>query len=253
MAVEKNIKIGETIHWDIPTHNESGISENADTPPEFYIFDQASDTPIHRDKYTLRTWDYGAGLYRATMNLSGSLFTEGHYYTVATSGTVNLRNGLEAWGFHVPSGEVTPSTPAAIADAVWDETVTGHVANDTFGSGLGAAMLPIFYADIRYTYDKNAASQDEYTVAWFRNAIQLSSGDISSNVYIQGYKRSDGTNLFATTTMGAASTTLGLFTHSESAGRLVPGEAAMIEVSGTIQGANRVWSKIITRDSGVLS
>lgn len=118
------------------------------------------------------------------------------------------------------------------------------------GARVGSFKLgspDVYYADINYTVD-SANSQDEYTVSWFKNGVPLSSGQIVSPT-IQVIKRSDGSDLIATTSMQFINTALGTVKKDETTNRRGNGEAAIAQVQATIDGATRTWRRLFSRDN----
>ena len=101
----------------------------------------------------------------------------------------------------------------------------------------------IYHADLRFERD---TAQDEYTVAWLRNGVRVESG--ITLPLIQVVKRSDGTDLVASTAMSQIATT-GLYKYDEGTNRVTQGEAAIALVSATIDGAARAWPLVIGRDA----
>ncbi len=95
--------------------------------------------------------ELGDGLYFYTL-ASGSTGTAGEYVAVFKTATTSVdqqhipalwsigRAGVENLDAAVSSrNATTPPTAAAIADQVWDEGASGHVASGSMGALLGAA------------------------------------------------------------------------------------------------------------------
>lgn len=94
--------------------------------------------------------EIGGGLYSYTL-ASGSTGTEGEYVAIfKTSGTADQqhipalwvigRAGVEDLDAAISSRNATaPPAASAVADAVWDEAISGHGSAGTTGQALGAA------------------------------------------------------------------------------------------------------------------
>ncbi len=134
-----------------------------------------------------------------------------------------------------------------VENAVWDAAKASHVAAGTFGEAANFVQLSgvVYFADVRFDKD-HTNSLDEYTVSWFRNSNILSSGNITSPL-IQVIKRSDGTDLVAASNMDFISD-IGVVKKNEGSNRTVAGETYIAKLSATIDGANRVWQQLISRD-----
>lgn len=91
----------------------------------------------------------------------------------------------------------------------------------------------VYDADIDFRKDTSA---DEYTVCWFRDGVPVTSGITSPT--IQVVKRSDGTDLVASTAMTEIGST-GAYRYNESSNRQDSGEAYIVVVTATIDGATR--------------
>lgn len=142
------------------------------------------------------------------------------------------------------SDGVALSTDAlsALADAVTDEPLSGHTTTGT----VGASLANVYAAQIDYV-DDDGNEVDEFTVQWFRNGAPVTSGITSPT--IQVIKRADGTDLVAATSMTQIGTT-GAYKYDEStaANRISAGEAVLVQVQATIDGAARTWRKVVGRD-----
>src|SRR5690606_6186465 len=82
-------------------------------------------------------------------------------------------------------------------------TSEGEVSLSSGGIALNSTE-DVYHADIQLTVD-DSNSQDEYTVIWFLNGTRITSGITSPT--IQVIKRSDGTDLVASTPMTEIGTT----------------------------------------------
>lgn len=175
-------------------------------------------------------------------------------------------------------------TAAAIADAVWEESLGDHsstsgstaeamtetfvraddartfsqaVLDDTGTSGVVVAdgsksgytlatTHDVYHADVDLTVD-GLDTRDEYTITWFKNGVRLTSG--ITNPEIQVVRR-DGDDLIEEMTPdpGAIGAT-GSFAHNAEEDRIEPGEAVLVIVSATIDGATRSFAKLVSRDA----
>jgi len=103
----------------------------------------------------------------------------------------------------------------------------------------------LYHADIQVAID-GTNSQDEYTVAWFKNGVRITSGITVPQ--LQVVKRADGTDLIAATDLTEIGSTH-TWKYDESSDRLTNGEAALAIVTATIDGSSREFAKVVGRDS----
>lgn len=129
-----------------------------------------------------------------------------------------------------------------VAESVWTRTVR----NITGGSGVSLSTSEdIYFADIQFTRDQSN-TKDEYTVGWFKNGTPFTTAVTTPT--IQVIKRSDGTDLIASSSM--SSIINGVYKYDASgSNRITLGEAVVVQVAGTLDGATRTWRRNITRDS----
>jgi hypothetical protein len=118
-------------------------------------------------------------------------------------------------------------------------------ANVLQSQGVAVELADFYHAEIAFTRDQ-ANSQDEYSVTWFKNGTRQTGGITSPT--IQVVKRSDGTNLVASTAMTQIGST-GSYKYDEASGRVTPGEAVLVVVTAAIDAATRSFSRLISRDS----
>jgi hypothetical protein len=140
---------------------------------------------------------------------------------------------------------ITDSDGVVVGDAgvdkVWDEATAGHVSADTFG----AALQPVYYANIKYVKDAGNAS-DEYAACWYKDATPVESGSLT-NPAISVYNTNGGASLFTNQTMDYASTALGVVRYDSTL--LTPsGEPFVVHVSGVIDSVSRTWKQIVGLD-----
>lgn len=136
-------------------------------------------------------------------------------------------------------------TASENADAVTDELVSEH----TTAGSVGAQLASVYAAQIDLSLDDDN-SQDEYTVQWFKNGAPVTSGITSPT--IQVIKRADGTDLVAQVAMSQIGSTGAYKYDVTSAGsRISEGEAVVVHVQATIDGATRTWRRVLSRDAAV--
>jgi hypothetical protein len=170
--------------------------------------------------------------------------------TVASQVRTELTTELGRIDATVSSRLPTASYSAApsagtIADAVCDEALSGHTTAGTVGESLAA----VYAAQIDFA-DDDDNSQDEYGVQWFKNGAPVTSGITVPT--IQVIKRADGTDLVAQASMTQVGSS-GAYKYDVTAAlsRLSAGEAALVQVTATIDGATRTWRRWISRDAEI--
>jgi hypothetical protein len=125
------------------------------------------------------------------------------------------------------------------------DTVTVGANQDKTGYALTTAY-DVYHADIKLNID-DANSQDEYTITWFKNGVRITSGITSPT--LQVIKRSDGTDLIASTTPTQIAST-GSYKHdATTTARMTAGQDALAIVTATIDAASRTFSTLVGRDS----
>jgi hypothetical protein len=103
----------------------------------------------------------------------------------------------------------------------------------------------LYHADIQFTRDQ-ANTRDEWTIAWGKNGFFLTAGITAAK--IQVVRRSDGTDLIPATDLAGVGST-GLLKYDEATNRVTVGEAVVVIVTATIDGAQRTFKRVISRDS----
>lgn len=136
--------------------------------------------------------------------------------------------GKKRAGGSPAEGDVT----VAVGELDWTGSAVVNVAD-------------IYHADIQFTKD-DANAKDEYTVAWFKNGVPITSGITLPK--IQVIKRVDGTDLVALVAMSQIGTT-GTYKYDEPTNRLTAGEAVVAKVTATIDSVSRSFERVIMRDS----
>lgn len=105
------------------------------------------------------------------------------------------------------------------------------------------ASYDLYHATIDFVKD---STNDEYTIRWFKNGVRQTSGITSPT--IQVVKRSDGTDLVASTAMTQVGST-GAYKYDEGTNRTTAGESYEVVVAATIDGSSRTFSRLVGRDS----
>jgi hypothetical protein len=233
------VKLGEIVHFDVTTHSPSGgFPKNADSVPRFCVFEEDTDAAvINASGMTLRSGRVGVykGYFPASV---GNGFESQKWYNVLVSGMVEA-----------VSAQIIPLTFFVETNSFDDlASTTGIIRQnlDKTGYILGSGNL-IYYADVRFDKD-NSNTLDEYSATYFRNDQPVSSGDITSPT-IQVIKRSDGTDLIASTSLNFVSINVGTLKYNESSNRTTAGETYIVKTSAVIDGQARVWQKLISRDA----
>jgi hypothetical protein len=129
------------------------------------------------------------------------------------------------------------------ADTVANVTTVGSVTTKT-GYSLASAY-DLYSVDINLTVDE-ANTQDEWTICWKKNGIDVTSGITVPT--LQVVKRSDGTDLVASHTPTQVGST-GVYKSDQDTNRVTAGEAVVAVVTATIDGSSRTWRKLLGRDS----
>jgi hypothetical protein len=219
------IPLGEEVHFGAATHNISGISVPADASPKFRVYEQDTDTAIV--DWTLMTSRHfePSGLYRGSFTASvANGFEVGKFYDIVKSGLVNSIRGFDVDTIYIRSG-------------VYDANILQQTGNP---------IGDLYYADIELNRNQSASRQDEYTVSWFRNEVPIS----GQNTFLQVIQR-DGANLISTTAMSEIGS-YGMFKRDETTNLVPAGESVIVNVSGIVDGVNRIWRKVISRESGIV-
>lgn len=104
----------------------------------------------------------------------------------------------------------------------------------------------VYQAEIDFRKD-DTNSRDEYTIRWLKNNLRVTSGVTSPT--LQVVKRADGTDLIAASAMTQVGATGAYMYNASGAERQTDGEASIIVVSATIDGATRTDEVIRGRDA----
>lgn len=125
-------------------------------------------------------------------------------------------------------------------------TITAVKNGQEVPLGEESDAFDIYHADINFIVD-NTNSQDKYEVTWYKNDTMLSSGITSPT--IQVIKRTDASNLIASTSMTEVGSTGTYKYTATSTARQTAGELYRVYVTASINGVTRPWSKNIGRDA----
>ena len=100
-------------------------------------------------------------------------------------------------------------------------------------------IVDIYHADVDVVFnDGGATPDDEYTVNWYKNGVEVSS---LSSPTIQVIKQNTAADLIASAAMSQVGATQTYKYTATSAERMTAGEAYMVVVGATINGAAREW------------
>lgn len=157
--------------------------------------------------------------------------------------SVILRESIDANLTYI-SG-VPVATSDYISKKVWDVNPNLFTNNETFGSGLGALIRPVYYADVELIQDI-AAGEDEYGVQWFRNAIPMVSGQITNPAF-SVYNVITGNVLILDRILNYANVYIGALSKTETT-LTSSGVPYLVAVSGTIDGATRYWTNVVGKE-----
>lgn len=165
---------------------------------------------------------------------------------ITSTGSTVLING---------SGHVTTGTNAdktgyalsgsgdtSVANAVAAQSNIVQLIADAAAAKV-AAQASVYYAGLSFIKD---GSTDEYTIQWYKDGAPVVSGITVPT--LQVIKRSDGTDLIASTTPTQIAST-GAYKYDATGGqRLASGDSAVAVMTATIDSATRTWRKVIGKD-----
>lgn len=261
------VKIDDTVRFGITTRTpSSGILTDADETPQWYVFEDGTDSVLLNGNFSQRAGIDGT-YYSSFVASVANGFNAQSYYEIHVSGKVdNIIDRSIIKTFVVedlitvsPTGTVnshlvgsnagvTVSITGSIGDiasAVWGAQINSYSNAGTFGSGLGALSNDIYYAAIKLVRDETN-TQDEYSVCWFRNDFPLASSDISDPA-ISVYDVRTGSAVFENQTLTFASQK-GVAYYDDTALRIASGEPYLVEASGLISSVTHNWKTIVGLD-----
>lgn len=188
----------------------------------------------------IKIWKTGATSEVSKNSGGATHIASGRYYTALDATDTNTLGPMRV-SCHV-SGALNVWLdccvyPAAVYDALF------------LGSGNLSVVLAsdYYHADIQFTRDQ-ANTQDEWSVIWFKNGVVVSGASVSSPT-IQLVKRSDGSDLQASTAMTQVGSTSMFKKDLTSTARVTVGEAVYAIVTASIDSTTRSFPRLIGRDS----
>lgn len=206
----------------------------------------------------LATYDGPTNAEMVARTLAAASYATPTNITAGTITTVtNLTNAPTA-GDLTATMKTSVNTEVAAALATYDGPTNAEMEARTLLSASyaepGDEMTladseDVYPADIGFTID-DTNSRDEYTVVWFRNGAPVTSGITVPT--IQAIKRANGTDLIPSSVMTQIGSTGAYKYDATTTERTTAGEAVVVVVSATINGATRTWRKVITRDVEVV-
>ena len=146
MAYLGSWKVDDYVTFCCNTHDpDTGVATDADAVPAYRVYKDETATPILTGTMTLLDSGNTTGFYSERIQLTAaSGFEKGKCYTVYIAATVDSDSGTTHHSFQIEaevdantiSASLNDPTAAAIADAVWDETSTGHVSAGKAGQQI---------------------------------------------------------------------------------------------------------------------
>lgn len=229
------VKLNESFHFDISLNSSTSGIKNADEVPQYWVYEEATDTAIVTGAFTLRTAKVGQ--YRASVAATtANGFEANKFYNVEASGKVDGETGHSTVGRF----QILNNNADTIASGVWDEPITAHNLNNTFGSGVRELMGNSYYSMLRCVKD-STLNRDEYLVQWYRNSTPLGSGAVTSPAISIHRTDVDNTVLAANKVLSWSSVNNGGLRVNEATNLIASGEPYMARMSGTIDGSVRNW------------
>lgn len=127
---------------------------------------------------------------------------------------------------------------------VWNGTAVATPANA--GYPIVDLHTDLYFADI-VLQRQISGGTDEYTVTWYKNGVRITAGITSPTIEV--VKRSDGTDLIATTTMTQIGTTGSYKYDATGAALETAGNSYLVIASATIDSATRSYARLLGRDA----
>lgn len=180
--------------------------------------------------------------------------------TFALAKTTNITGFNDIASTAIVSGGAINTASGKISEVILTDTVTTYTGNtpqtgDSFAllgtpaNGTIAADIAaggnVYHADIEFTVDA-AASTDRYTAVWFKNGIRQTAVTAGT---LQVVRRSDGSNLIASTAMTQIASTGAWKYDAVSTQRIIAGQDYLAIASATIDAEPQSFARNITRDS----
>lgn len=235
------VKLGDTVHFDISTNSSISGIKDADATPQYWVYEESTDAAVLSGSFTLRSGRVGQ--YRASIAATtGNGFEAQKYYNIEASGKVDGETGHSVVARFQVENNNYDSLPniTGVVTAVWDEPITNHNVNNTFGSGVLELMGNTYYSMLRCIKD-STNNTDEYVVQWYRNSTPLASGAVTSPT-LNVYRTDTGATLVSNKTLSWTSINNGGLRANETINLINSGEPYMATMAGTIDGVSRTWS-----------
>ena len=173
-----------------------------------------------------------AGVQAAT-----NITSTGGTLTIDANGKTTVISNQDKTGYELSTGGKND-----VANTVAAQTDISTLRSDASAAKI-AAQTDYYYAELCYIKD---STNDEYTIQWFKNGSPITSGITSPT--IQVIKRSDGTDLIASSALTQVGSS-GAYKYDASGGsRLADGDSAVVVLVATIDSASRTWRKVIGKD-----
>jgi hypothetical protein len=129
-------------------------------------------------------------------------------------------------------------------------TRPAHFSNMVIGSGAVLPSGSFYYSDIRVTInDSGSPPADNYIISWFKDNNVITSGVTSPTVTVT--KVSDASTLINAGSLTEIGSTHAFKYAGSGAVRISNGDSYIVATTATIDGANRTWRRIISRDVDV--
>ena len=121
-----------------------------------------------------------------------------------------------------------------------------YVHLNDFQTDISSLDADIYFANIKYISD-TTNNKDEYAAQWFKNDQPVPSSSLT-NPCISVYHTLTGDVMVSNQSMAYASPNLGVVRFDRTPMLLASGEPYLVEISGIIDGTNRVWKSIVGVD-----
>lgn len=190
---------------------------------------------------TVANLSTGVYSYSYTLPLG---YSENDDVQCVLTGLIGAGVAFKVLGEHVVVQSSPPSAAAIVAAIVAE--AFGTLTLEQHLAGIRAQVPDLYFADVHVNRD-DANSKDEWTVAWTKNGVAVTSGITLAS--LQLIKRADGTDLLAETAMTEVGAT-GVFKCDATGGaRINDGEAVIAIARATIDGDERQRRVVLSRDA----
>lgn len=229
---------------------------------EGWVGDQRISGANLVDPNTIIDANWGAtGIISLTEKPNGSVHGVGMY----VGSSLYIGDGLQKWYLHeaaptydarhallltvfVLNGVVYESAVDALLDTIKSKTDLLPGSPAAVGSAMTlAASERVYHAQIELTRD-TPHTADEYTGRWYRDLVRLTAADVTSPT-IQVVRRANGADLLPETALTQIGSTGAWKYDATGAQRLTSGEAGIVVMRATVDGATRTFEKIVGRDA----